>query len=126
VRLPSGERVLAFQNRLLEAQAALRHQATHDSLTGLWNRAMSAGATERAGPKSRAGLRRFALQTTDDFRELCVRPVGGCCPRWATRRSAAPYTVVKENTPPNGVVCAPGGYGAFGANSAAPRLSQRS
>ena len=39
-RLRSGERVLALQERLLETQAALRHQATHDHLTGLWNRRM--------------------------------------------------------------------------------------
>ena len=39
-RLRSGERVLALQSNLLEAQAALEHQATHDRLTGLWNRGM--------------------------------------------------------------------------------------
>jgi two-component system cell cycle response regulator len=39
-RLRSGERVLDLQERLLETQAALRHQATHDHLTGLWNRRM--------------------------------------------------------------------------------------
>lgn len=37
-RLRSGERVLALQATLLEAQAQLRHQANHDPLTGLWNR----------------------------------------------------------------------------------------
>lgn len=39
-RLRSGERVIALQARLLETQEALRHQATHDHLTGLWNRGM--------------------------------------------------------------------------------------
>lgn len=39
-RLRSGERVLALQATLLEQQALLQHQATHDALTGLWNRAM--------------------------------------------------------------------------------------
>lgn len=39
-RLRSGERVLDLQEHLLQAQAALRHQATHDRLTGLWNRGM--------------------------------------------------------------------------------------
>jgi two-component system cell cycle response regulator len=39
-RLRSGERVLALETKLLRAQAQLQHQATHDSLTGLWNRAM--------------------------------------------------------------------------------------
>jgi two-component system cell cycle response regulator len=39
-RLRSGQRVLDLQARLLETQAQLQHQATHDTLTGLWNRAM--------------------------------------------------------------------------------------
>lgn len=39
-RLRSGERVLHLQASLLEIQALLRQQATHDSLTGLWNRGM--------------------------------------------------------------------------------------
>ena len=37
-RLRSGERVIELQHRLLETQAALQHAATHDRLTGLWNR----------------------------------------------------------------------------------------
>ena len=39
-RLRAGERVLTLEANLLEAQAALKHQATHDRLTGLWNRGM--------------------------------------------------------------------------------------
>lgn len=39
-RLRSGERVLALEATLLETQAMLQQQATHDSLTGLWNRGM--------------------------------------------------------------------------------------
>jgi two-component system, cell cycle response regulator len=38
-RLRSGERLLTLQENLLQAQEALRHQATHDDLTGLWNQA---------------------------------------------------------------------------------------
>jgi diguanylate cyclase (GGDEF)-like protein len=38
VRLRSGERVIALQEHLLEAQAALRFEACHDRLTGLANR----------------------------------------------------------------------------------------
>jgi diguanylate cyclase (GGDEF)-like protein len=37
-RVRSGERVLQLQEKLLAAQDALRHQATHDHLTGIWNR----------------------------------------------------------------------------------------
>jgi diguanylate cyclase (GGDEF)-like protein len=46
-RLRSGERVLALQERLLSAQEALRHEATHDRLTGLWNRAMIVDQLDR-------------------------------------------------------------------------------
>jgi two-component system cell cycle response regulator len=38
-RLRSGERILELQENLLRAQETLRLQATHDPLTGLWNRA---------------------------------------------------------------------------------------
>jgi diguanylate cyclase (GGDEF)-like protein len=38
VRLGAGRRILELQDALLEAQAALREQATTDGLTGLWNR----------------------------------------------------------------------------------------
>jgi diguanylate cyclase (GGDEF)-like protein len=38
VRLRAGRRILDLQEQLLQAQEALREQATHDGLTGLWNR----------------------------------------------------------------------------------------
>ena len=38
VRLKSGERIIALQHDLLATQAALKFEATHDRLTGLWNR----------------------------------------------------------------------------------------
>ncbi|MBX3441463.1 MAG: diguanylate cyclase [Planctomyces sp.] len=37
-RLRTGRRITELQDRLLAAQAELRIQATHDSLTGMWNR----------------------------------------------------------------------------------------
>jgi two-component system cell cycle response regulator len=39
VRLRAGRRILDLQEQLLQAREALREQATHDSLTGLFNRA---------------------------------------------------------------------------------------
>ena len=39
-RLRSGERVIQLQNSLMELTVELQRQATHDSLTGLWNRPM--------------------------------------------------------------------------------------
>ena len=38
-RLLAGSRIIELQDQLLEAQEKLRHQATHDGLTGVWNRA---------------------------------------------------------------------------------------
>ena len=37
-RLRSGERIIALQEDLLRTQSELEHQASHDRLTGLWNR----------------------------------------------------------------------------------------
>jgi diguanylate cyclase (GGDEF)-like protein len=37
-RLRAGRRILALQGALISARDALRFQATHDPLTGLWNR----------------------------------------------------------------------------------------
>lgn len=38
VRLRAGRRIIDLQDELLKAQALLRHQATHDALTGVNNR----------------------------------------------------------------------------------------
>jgi two-component system cell cycle response regulator len=37
-RLRAGKRILALQHKLIQAREALRFQATHDDLTGLWSR----------------------------------------------------------------------------------------
>jgi diguanylate cyclase (GGDEF)-like protein len=39
VRLRAGQRILQLQEELIAAREAMRDQATHDSLTGVWNRA---------------------------------------------------------------------------------------
>lgn len=38
VRLRTGKRILCLQEQLINSREALRHQATHDALTRLWNR----------------------------------------------------------------------------------------
>ncbi len=38
VRLRAGRRILELERQLVEAREALRRQATHDGLTGVWNR----------------------------------------------------------------------------------------
>ena len=47
VRLRAGRRILDLQADLMEAREALRVQATHDPLTGLWNRYALLEALER-------------------------------------------------------------------------------
>lgn len=47
VRVRAGERMLDLQARLLAAQESLRRQATHDSLTGLWNHGVIMELLER-------------------------------------------------------------------------------
>ncbi len=39
VRLRTGKRILYLQEQLIAARETLRDQATHDALTGVWNRA---------------------------------------------------------------------------------------
>ena len=46
-RLRAGRRILALQGALISARDALRFQATHDPLTGLWNRLAATDALRR-------------------------------------------------------------------------------
>src|SRR5204863_4686358 len=47
-----GRRILDLQEQLLEAQEALREQATHDGLTGLWNRTSILEILEKEAARS--------------------------------------------------------------------------
>lgn len=46
-RLWSGQRIIALQEQLIAAREAMRDQATHDPLTGVWNRATILDTLER-------------------------------------------------------------------------------
>jgi len=46
-RIRAAKRIIDLQNRLLEAQERLHIQATHDALTGIWNRRAIFDALER-------------------------------------------------------------------------------
>jgi two-component system cell cycle response regulator len=71
-RLRSGERVVTLQQKLLDIQEALRHEATHDHLTGLWNRRMVIAHLDRE--RSRAGRNHrplaVAVADLDHFKEI--------------------------------------------------------
>jgi diguanylate cyclase (GGDEF)-like protein len=47
LRLRTAEHILLLQRNLLQSRQALEYRATHDSLTGLWNRAEVLGLLER-------------------------------------------------------------------------------
>jgi two-component system, cell cycle response regulator len=64
-RLRSGERVLELQERLLDAQENLRHDATHDRLTGLWNRGMVLDHLALAVRQARREHRQLAVVMAD-------------------------------------------------------------
>jgi diguanylate cyclase (GGDEF)-like protein len=52
-RLSTGKRILDLQEQLLTSQRLLREQATHDALTGLWNRSMILDTLDRELARSR-------------------------------------------------------------------------
>jgi two-component system, cell cycle response regulator len=76
-RLRSGERVLALQERLLHAQEALRHEATHDRVTGLWNRGMISDQLTLALQRMRRERRPVAVILADVDRFKQVNDVHG-------------------------------------------------
>jgi two-component system cell cycle response regulator len=71
-RLQSGERVLTLQQRLLESQEELRHQAMHDRLTGLPNRAMAMDQLNRELERARREHQPLsaALADIDHFKSV--------------------------------------------------------
>ncbi len=71
-RIRSGQRILDLQARLLAAQTELRHQATHDALTGLPNRAMAIDHLSRELDRSRRASRpcSVAIADIDHFKRI--------------------------------------------------------
>jgi two-component system, cell cycle response regulator len=72
VRLRTGKRILYLQEQLIAARESLREQATHDSLTGLWNRAaiFEILADELARQKRHGGSIGIALVDLDHFKQI--------------------------------------------------------
>ncbi len=72
VRLRAGKRIVTLQTQLIEARETLRIQASHDSLTGVWNRRV---ILERLGDElARAGREgtpvAVALADLDHFKRI--------------------------------------------------------
>jgi two-component system, cell cycle response regulator len=72
VRLRTGRRILYLQEQLINAREALRDQATHDRLTGLWNRAAICDIlnSELARAERQGGPVAIALADLDSFKTI--------------------------------------------------------
>lgn len=72
VRLRTGKRILYLQEQLITAREALREQATHDALTGLWNRAATLEllSNELSRQKRHGGGLAVAMVDLDRFKEI--------------------------------------------------------
>ncbi len=64
-RLRPGERLIALQHDLIRTQQALHHQATHDRLTGLWNRGRVLDELTREASRSQREKASFAVVLAD-------------------------------------------------------------
>lgn len=71
-RIQSGARIVDLQSSLLDTQDALRHEATHDRLTGLWNRGMIIDhlSRELAREERPGGNVTVALVDLDHFKQI--------------------------------------------------------
>lgn len=71
-RLSTARRILHLQEQLLATQRLLREQATRDSLTGLWNRAMILETLERELARSRRDEQPVAviMADVDHFKQV--------------------------------------------------------
>lgn len=72
VRVRAGERICALQEELVAARERLRHEATHDRLTGAWNRAAILDTFERERARlGRAGAPlSIAMIDFDHFKRI--------------------------------------------------------
>jgi two-component system cell cycle response regulator len=89
VRLRAGRRILELQEELLQAREALREQATHDSLTGLLNRASILETLHNELSRSRRESQPVSLLMVDLDRFKLVNDTYGHLAGDAVLREAA-------------------------------------
>ena len=89
VRLRAGRRLLDLQEELMLAREALRDQATHDSLTGLLNRAAILDALQNELARAARGRHPVALLMADLDRFKLVNDAHGHLAGDAVLREAA-------------------------------------
>ena len=101
-RVRTGNRILQLQDRLIEAREEMRHKATHDALTSLWNRGFVLELLVRELARSRREHSSIALLfcDLDHFKRVNDEhghPVGDEVLRETARRLTAgvrPYDAV--------------------------------
>jgi diguanylate cyclase (GGDEF)-like protein len=101
-RLRTGQRILDLQEQLLAAQEALRHEASHDPLTGLWNRAVILDRLEGELARCRREAKAVGvlMVDVDHFKRINDahgHPAGDAALREVSRRLTAavrPYDTV--------------------------------
>jgi two-component system cell cycle response regulator len=102
VRLRTGKRILYLQDQLISAREALREQATHDSLTGLWNRGATIDllVSEIARQKRHGGSIGIVIADLDKFKQINDRfghLIGDkalCAAAQTMKNTARPYDCV--------------------------------
>jgi two-component system, cell cycle response regulator len=98
VRLRAGVRIVELQADLIAAREELRHQATHDPLTGLWNRGAILEILRRELARSRRSQAAVGLVLTDldhfkRINDLFGHAAGDAVLREAARRFEASVRV---------------------------------
>jgi len=93
-RLRTGQRILHLEDRLVEAREEMRFKATHDALTGLWNRGVITDLLNRELARARRERKSTALLLCDidhfkNVNDTYGHPVGDEVLREVARRLLA-------------------------------------
>jgi len=101
-RIRVGLRLLELEDNLVQAREAMRFKATHDTLTGVWNRGAILETLERETWRSRRERQSLGVLIADldhfkSVNDMYGHPVGDAVLREATRRmqmDVRPYDAV--------------------------------
>ena len=89
VRLRAGERICTLQRELVAARESLRYEATHDHLTGAWNRAAVIDALARERTRAAHGRTQLSVALIDFDHFKRINDVHGHAAGDAVLRSGA-------------------------------------
>jgi len=97
-RLRTGKRILDLEDRLVAAREAMYFKATHDAMTGLWNREAILDNLNRELIRARRqtaplGILLLDLDRFKSINDTCGHPVGDDVLREAARRMLASVRV---------------------------------